>query len=65
MLNINKKIVLDEKKKPVAVQVSIKTFEKMEQLLEDYALAQLIEENDDSNRLTLEEAKEIYHLRKK
>ena len=37
MLDIKKTFVTDSKKRPIAVQVDIQTFEKMEQLLEDYA----------------------------
>ena len=60
MLKIKKTYLTDEKKRTVAVQVDIKTFEKMEQLLEDYALGQLMEENDPSENLSLNEAKEYY-----
>lgn len=60
MINIKKKYITDEKKRPVAVQIDIKTFEKMEQLLEDYALGQLIEKNDAADNLTISEAKEYY-----
>ena len=65
MLNIKKKYLTDEKKRPVAVQVDIKTFEKMEQLLEDYALGQLIEENNPDENLSLEEAEKYYPKLKK
>ena len=61
MLKIKKTYLTDEKKRPVAVQVDIKTFEKMEQLLEDYALGQLIEANDPDENLSLNEAEEYYH----
>jgi len=61
MLKIKKKYVVDEKKRPFAVQVDIETFEKMERLIEDYALGQLINENDPGDGLTLEESKEYYH----
>jgi len=60
MINIKKKYLTDEKKRPVAVQIDIETFEKMEQLLEDYALGQLIEQNDPADNLTIREAKEYY-----
>ena len=60
MLNIKKTYLTDEKKRPVAVQVDIKTFERMEQLLEDYALGQFIEENNPAENLSLNEAKEYY-----
>ena len=60
MLKINKQFVVDEKNRPFAVQVDIATFERMEQLIEDYALGQLINENNPKDNLTLEEGKEYY-----
>ena len=60
MLNIKKTYVTDEKKRLVAVQIDIKTFEKIEQVLEDYALVQLIDENDPGDNLSLNEAKSYY-----
>ncbi len=60
MIQIKKKYVTDENKHPVAVQIDIKTYEKIEQVLEDYALAKYIEENDPDEAVTLNEAKEIY-----
>jgi len=67
MLEIKKTFVTDSKKRPVAVQIDIHTFEKMEQLLEDYALGQFIEENDPSEVLSVTEAKTYYEslVRKK
>jgi hypothetical protein len=56
MLKIRKIYITDEKNKPLAVQIDIKTFERMEQLLEDYALGRFIEENDPSENLSLEAA---------
>lgn len=60
MLKIKKTYVTDENNRLLAVQVDIKTFQKMEQLLEDYALGHLIEENDLSDNLSLEEAALYY-----
>jgi len=60
MLDIKKTYVTDSKKRPVAVQVDIQTFEKMEQLLEDYALGQFISENDPEDVLSVAEAKAYY-----
>jgi hypothetical protein len=60
MLKIKKKYVVDEKKRPFAVQVDIATFERMEQLIEDYALGQFINENNSDDDLTLEEGKVYY-----
>ena len=43
---IKKRYIIDENEHKVAVQIDIAEFEKMEQILEDYALAQLMKEND-------------------
>ncbi|WP_320113095.1 hypothetical protein [Draconibacterium orientale] len=65
MLNINKSYVTDKNKRLIAVQIDIKTFEKIEQVLEDHALGKLIEENIASENLTLNDAKAYYkNLRK-
>jgi hypothetical protein len=60
MLEIKKTYVTDSKRRPVAVQVDIQTFERMEQLLEDYALGQFINENDPEDVLSVAEAKAYY-----
>lgn len=60
MLEIKKTYVTDSKKRPVAVQIDIQTFEKMEQLLEDYALGQFIGENDPEDVLSVAEARAYY-----
>ena len=60
MLNIKKTYVTDEKKRLVAVQIDIETYEKIEQVLEDYALVQLIDENNPEDYLPLNEAKDYY-----
>jgi hypothetical protein len=60
MLKINKTYVTDSKKQPIAVQIDIQTFDKIEQILEDYALGKLIEENDPEDILKLNEAEEWY-----
>ncbi len=60
MLDIKKTYVTDHKKRPFAVQVDIKTFERIEQVLEDYALGKLIEENDPEDILSVAEAREFY-----
>ena len=60
MLTIKKQYVVDENKRPFAVQVDIATFEKMERLIEDYALGQFINENNQNDDMTLEEGKVYY-----
>jgi SNF2 family DNA or RNA helicase len=59
MLEFKKRYVMDENSRPVAVQVDLEVFEKLERILEDYGLAKLMEENDD-DYLKFEDAKTYY-----
>ena len=58
MLEINKNYVLDSNQNKIAVQIPIAEFEKMEEILEDYGLAQLMDEVEDDETLNREEALE-------
>jgi len=60
MLKIHKNIVLDENQKPVAIQIPIKEFEQLEEMIENYGLAKLIDEVKDDERLSVKEAKKYY-----
>ncbi len=51
--------IFDEKDQKIAVKLDIDTFNKIENILENYALAQLINA-DDSELLSIEEAKKYY-----
>jgi len=44
MLKIHKSIVLDESQKPIAVQIPIKEFERLEEIIENHGLSKLIDE---------------------
>jgi len=57
---INKQYIVDEHNKKIAVQIPIETFEQIEEVLENYALFQLIEENEGEEILGLREAKAYY-----
>ncbi len=57
---IKKKYIVDEKNRKVAVQIDIKTYQKLEELLENYALVQLMKENEGEETLDIEQAKEYY-----
>ena len=65
MKTIPKKYVKDENNKTVAVQIDIETYRKIEEVIEDYALGKLIEENEPAGYLTVEEAKEHYSKERK
>ena len=60
MLKIHKNIVLDENQKPIAVQIPIEEFERLEEVIENYGLAKLMNEVKDDERLSLEEARSYY-----
>jgi len=60
MLNIHKNIVLDESHIPVAIQIPIAEFEHLEEIIENYGLAKLMDDVKDDKRLNIDEAKEYY-----
>ena len=60
MLQIHKKIVLDEDQRPFAIQIPIKEFERLEEVIENYGLSKLVDEVKDEERLSIEEAKTYY-----
>lgn len=65
MKTINKQYIVDERNKKIAVQIPIETFEEIEEILENYALVQLMKENENKETLSIEEAKAYYNQLKK
>ena len=57
---INRQYIVDENNKKIAAQIPIETFEKLEEILEDYALVQLMKENEGEETLSINEAKAYY-----
>jgi hypothetical protein len=51
MLNLHRNIVLDENEKPIAVQIPIDEFQRLEEVIENYGLAKLIDEVTDDDQL--------------
>ena len=60
MERINKKYIIDEQNRKIAVQIPIEIFEKIEEVLENYALVQLMKENEGEEILGVNEAKAYY-----
>ena len=60
MMEIHKKIVLDEDERPFAVQIPIKEFERLEEVIENYGLSNLMDEVKNEETLSVEEAKAYY-----
>jgi len=58
---IKRQYIVDEQNQRIAVQLEIKTFEQIEEILENYVLNRLIEqvENDDET-FNFEDAKDFY-----
>lgn len=55
---------MDENQQPIAVQIPIADFEKIEEILENYGLVKLMAESEDDERLTKNEAWKYYQLLK-
>ncbi len=60
MLKIKRKYLVDENNKKLAVEIDIKTFSKIEEILENYGLYKFMKETDEEESLDLEEAKKYY-----
>ncbi len=60
-MEIQRKYIVDECNRKVAVQLDIETFEKIEEALENYGLSQLMQvEEPDDELLELEQAQTYY-----
>ena len=64
MLEIHNNAVFDENRKPIAVQIPIDEFHRLEEVIENYGLATLIDEVSDDDQLTVHEAKSLYQTLK-
>lgn len=60
MREIQKRYIVDEENRRVAVQIDMETFEKIEDLLENHALFELMSENKDDDVLDLDAARKYY-----
>ena len=60
MLEIKKSYVVDENQNPIAVQIPLDDFSKIEEILENFGLAKLMEENEDDELLSGEEGYQYY-----
>ena len=62
---VKKKYIVDEQNRRIAVQIDIEAFEKIEEILENYALVQLMKENDGDETLDPKQAKAYYQTLEK
>ena len=59
-MNLERRYIVDENNQRRAVQLDIETFEKIENILENHALYQLMLNNSDEVELSLEDAVKHY-----
>lgn len=59
-MELHKSIVLDENQRPIAIQIPIEEFRRLEEVIENYGLAKLIDEVADDEQLSVQEAKSYY-----
>jgi PHD/YefM family antitoxin component YafN of YafNO toxin-antitoxin module len=65
MLDIRKEYVITDDNKKRAVLIDIRTFERIEELLENYGLAKYMEEVENEEALSLSDAKTYYDILEK
>lgn len=65
MLKIEKQYVVDKHNKPCGVLIPIADFERMEEALENYGLAKLMDEPVAGSALELDEANKFYRAMRK
>jgi hypothetical protein len=61
IMKIDPKYIVDESNRKIAVQLDIKTFEKIEEILENYGLVQLMSSEDSKETLDLDQARSYYN----
>jgi hypothetical protein len=60
-MELKRQYIVDEANQKVAVQLDIATFEKIENMLENFGLVQLMND-DESEVMTIEDAKKYYAI---
>ena len=65
MLDIKKEYIVTDDNKKRAVLLDIETFERIEEILENYGLGKYMEEVEAEEALSLSEAKTYYNILEK
>ena len=65
MLQIQKNYINNEHQKMIAVQVPVADFNKMEEVIENYGLAKLMDDAKLEKALSLKEAQQVYEKLRK
>ena len=64
-MQLQSNYIVDNHNHKIAVQLDIKTYEKITDALEDYALFKFMDENKNDEKLSLKDARELYDSLKK
>ena len=59
-MEIRRRYVVDDENRKVAVQLDIETFEKIEEILENYGLVQLMSDEEEDEVFDINQAKDFY-----
>jgi hypothetical protein len=59
-MKIDPKYIVDESNRKIAVQLDMKTFKKIEEILENYGLVQFMSSEDSEEMLDLDQARSYY-----
>ena len=59
-MEIKKQYIVDDKNRKIAVQIDIDTFTKIEDLLENYVLAQMMKDSAKDESYGIQDAKAYY-----
>lgn len=65
MIKIKKNYIYDENRKLLAVQIPIEEYKKLEEIIENHVLSNLIDEVTGDEVLNVKEAKDFYNTLKK
>jgi hypothetical protein len=65
MLDLKEKYIVNSRQQKVGVQLDIKIFKRLEEVLEDYALSQYMKPAEKEVKLSLSEARLAYKRLKK
>jgi hypothetical protein len=59
-LEIKKQYIIDDRNRKIAVQIDIDTFTKIEDILENYVLVQMIKDSEGDKSYGIQDAKAYY-----
>ena len=65
MEEVKRTYIIDEQNRKLAVQIDIDTFNRIEEILENYELVQLMEEPTNDEALGLDDARSYYQTLEK